>query len=344
MALEKSVLTEETIAALLRDHYGLRVNASRRTELGSANCYRVSCEEGEYFLKEFQSRFSGEDLKREAALNNHLRAKGFPAAEFVCTLCGEASLAYRGHVLSLQEFIAGQTYGYEDFPPSLLLPMGRMLGRLHQALKDFPLPEDMGAQWLAAYSPEAQAARYDALLQLARQRPEDPHYEALCTDLAYKQQAAASMADYRSYFDGVTYTPTHGDCQGCQLVCAGEEIKAVIDFSAARTLPAVWEIMRSFVQTSNRSRRHAELDQEGLISYVQAYMEAAPLTKTDLAAMPYVYLFQLGRSAFGFEEYLTTDSEDREGLLNFAFWRTAMYREVAAKAEGLSRRLGGLAL
>ena len=37
--------------------------------------------------------------------------------------------------------------------------------------------------------------------------------------------------------------------------------------------------------------------------------------------------------------YLNTDSEDREGLLRFAFWRTQMCREVEKKAKEISEAL-----
>ena len=55
--------------------------------------------------------------------------------------------------------------------------------------------------------------------------------------------------------------------------------------------------------------------------------------------MPYVYLFQLARSKYGYPQYLTTDSEDREGLLQFAFWRTDICREIYRKAAKMQKVL-----
>jgi len=55
--------------------------------------------------------------------------------------------------------------------------------------------------------------------------------------------------------------------------------------------------------------------------------------------MPYVYLFQLARSKYGYPQYLNSDSEDRNGLLQFAFWRTQICREVEKKANTISSEL-----
>jgi len=97
--------------------------------------------------------------------------------------------------------------------------------------------------------------------------------------------------------------------------------------------------MRSFVQTSRQCRNHAVIDLEGLVSYIRAYCTEFPLTKRDLISMPYVYLFQLARSKYGYSQYLHSDSEDRLGLLNFALWRTQMCRQVESRLTEISEAL-----
>lgn len=339
MALEKSMLTEQTAAELLETHYGVRMRHMRRMALGTANCYCVSDGSRQYFLKEFQSGFSGEVVSREAALNETLAQRGIPVARFYHTRDGTAYLMRRGHAVCLEEYIEGETYGYNGFPENLLTEAARMLGRLHTAMRDIRLPAGMDETWLAAFSPEGLAAQYDALLVRALDLPENEKHVRLVRDLRYKKALAQRCGDYRKAYAGITRTPTHGDYQGCQLISEGGMIRAVIDFSAARTLPAVWEVMRSYVQTSADSREHARIDLPGLCDYVRAYLEYAPLTRVDLAAAPYVYLFQLARSKFGYTEYLQTDSEDREGLLAFAFWRTDMCREVERRAGEIAQAL-----
>lgn len=340
MALEKSVLTKNSIIDLLETHYGLQIRSVEKTQPGTANCYRVFDGVQGYFLKEFQSDFSKEALNREAKLVSFLSETDIPVARFLLTVDGKPFFTYQNHLICLEEYIDGKTYGYNDFPYSLLNETARLLGKLHCALRDYPLPEDMGEEWLAAYSAESLIVQYDALLAIAARQPDDVNYEHIVSDLQYKKELAQRCNDYKKYYAGITYAPTHGDFQGCQLVCDDNLIKAVIDFSSARTLPVTWEIMRSYVQTFGDCRKNAVIDVNAFCQYVREYMQYAPLTQTDLQAMPYVYLFQLARSKYGYWQYLTTDSEDREGLLQFAFWRTAMCREVERKAKKISDALG----
>lgn len=157
--------------------------------------------------------------------------------------------------------------------------------------------------------------------------------------MQYKKQLAIRCEEYKKYYNGITYCSTHGDYQGCQLIFEQKKIKAVIDFSSAACLPVTWEIMRSFVQSSDDCRNNATVDITAFCEYVQEYMKYFALTKKDMVAMPYVYLFQLARSKYGYLQYLNTDSEDREGFLQFAFWRTKMCRTVEENAKAISDAL-----
>ena len=339
MALEKTVLSLQSICDLLKQKYDITVTDIKRLPLGSANCYRISDGRKNYFLKELQSKFSVDTIVQEANLVNFLAQGGIPVARFYKTLQNETVFTHNGHVICLEDFVDGQAYGYDDLPEHLLPKVAEMLGKIHAVLKNYYLPIDMGDDWIAAYSAEKLAGQYKSLLNDAEKIPDDNNYERITQDLQYKAELAYRLSDCKKFFDGITYTASHGDYQGCQLIFDGSEIKAVIDFSSARTLPVVWEIMRSFTQTSQKCKAGATIDVQALCEYVRAYMQYSTLTEKDMLAMPYVYLFQLARSKFGYPQYLNSDSEDRDALLNFAFWRTNICRELEKKANLISSEL-----
>lgn len=343
MSLEKSVLTPDLIVKLLRKKYGLKTHAVQRLKLGSANCYRVDDDGNRYFLKEFQRGFSKSDLNREAHLTDHLIRHGIATARFIRTLSGAAFFVYKGHLICLEEYIDGITFHYNNFPQKYLPETAATLGRLHQTLRGYRLPVDMGEDWLSSFSAQHSIRQYDELLRVLETKKEDKNYNRIKSDLNYKKDLILRKSDQliRSY-QNITYTATHGDFQGCQLICDDDHIKAIIDFSSSRILPATWELMRSYVQSSKTCRATAQIDLEEFCRYVREYLKFFPLTGTDLQAMPDVYLFQLMRSKYGYPQYLLGDSEDREELLQFAFWRTDICREIERKSEQISAMLRGL--
>lgn len=68
MAIEKSIFDHDKMQMLLLQEYGFHLIENQHLPLGTANCYKISCEEGAYFFKEYQKEFTIQDVKREAEL------------------------------------------------------------------------------------------------------------------------------------------------------------------------------------------------------------------------------------------------------------------------------------
>jgi len=339
MALQNSVLSNQRITEQLKLHYNLIVQDVCQLAMGSANCYVVSSDSQKYFLKEFQKGFTLEDLAREATLADFLIEQGIPTAKFYRTKEGHPGFLYNDTLICLEEYLEGTTYEYNDFPKEMLPELAMLLGKIHRVMRNYPLPSDMDKEWLDRLSPEKMAAGYDKLIGIAQKKSEDPNFQRILADLQYKKRLVLRSEDFKKYYDGVTYCPTHADYQGCQLICQEDHIKAVIDFSSARNLPIAWEIMRSYVQSCEQCRKTATIDIDSFCEYVNYYMQFAPLTERDLVSMPYVYLFQLCISQYGYKQYLLTDSEAKDSLLQFAFWRTDICRELECKADEIASKL-----
>ncbi len=342
MALEKTILSPDLIAERLHCYYGLTVQAVQKLPMGSANCYLISAGGQNYFLKEFQNGFFGQDLIREARLAEYLLQNGIRTARIFSTVSGTVFFEQNGHIVCLEEYIEGLTFSYNNFPAKYLLETAAMLGKLHQVMKNYSgLPLSMDKKWLSDFSVESGMEKYQQLFSMLETRKGDPFYQQIQEDFLYKQKLLSRGKELAAWYQGITYVPSHGDYQGCQLICDEQHIQAVIDFSSAAVLPAIWEVMRSYIQSS-ASRETGRINIEELCHYVREYLKYYPLTKTDLESAPYVYLFQLMRSGYGYRQYLSGQSEEGERLLKFAFWRTEICREVEQKAPEISARLSQL--
>lgn len=269
MALEHSVLNEQIIIELLKEHWNISAVQTKKMPLGSANCFCVSSEKEQYFLKEFQSDFQADDLTREANLTNYLLEHGIPTAKFIATISGEMYIEYQEHCICLEEYIEGKQFGYYDFPKEFLKKEAAMLGRIHQCLSGYDLPEGMDKNWVNAFSVSETKEKYDELLGILENHKNDRLYGKIKEELLYKKELAEYCEEIKNRYVGISYVSTHGDYQGCQLIFDNQDIKAVIDFSAARKLPAVWELMRSYVQSSQYARSKAKIDVQELAEYVK---------------------------------------------------------------------------
>lgn len=335
MSLEKSVLDRDKIKKILLEEYGLNLIEYKSLALGSANCYKAHCKEGDFFFKEYQSDFTIDRVDKEADIVEYLISKDFPVAGFVKTKSGCNCIIYDNHVISVQDYIEGESY-LNDLPHPLLMESAKYLGMLHTLLKDYPMDISMDYNWAAGFSSEVVSQKFNGLLSALDENKSDPNYAKIRDDLLFKKKLMDSIDDWKEYFKDITFTPTHGDYTACQLICDKDNIKAVIDFSSASCIPAVWEIMRSYIQSGGVSRKGSYYDIEDFTLYVKEYMKYAPLTKRDLEAMPYIYLFQLAQSSYGYKEYLITKTENKEALLDFGFWRTDICREIYQKASEIS--------
>lgn len=342
MALEESVLNVEVLDHILLREYGLHLVDSHPLTFGTANCYKVTCAEGDFFLKEYQSWFTLMDIEREAKLVAFLISREYPTAGFIKTVNDHFGIMYEGHAIGLQEFVAGDTYTNE-LPHAMLIESAAYLGILHQHLKKYPMKISMDDRWVQGFSAEDASARCDELLSILEENRSDPYYARIRRDLVYKKELHPSLEKMKVYYEGVTYSSTHGDYTACQLIGENGKIKAVIDFASAVSLPIAWEIMRAYVQSSGACKGGKPFDVDDFIVFVNEYLKYSPLTKRDLEAMPYVYLFQLGRSCYGFKEYLQTKTLNRNELLEFAFWRTDVCRQISEGAEDISSALLRLA-
>ena len=337
MAIEKSIFDHDKMQMLLLQEYGFHLIENQHLPLGTANCYKISCEEGAYFFKEYQKEFTIQDVKREAELVEYLNSKDFPAARFIKTINGNSCILFEGHVIIVQEYLEGKSY-LNDLPHNLLKESAKYLGILHTLLRDYPMESQLDEKWANGVSVEAVNKKYDRLLEALEMENTDPNYSRIKEDFLFKKELFSHIEDMKRFFKGITYTPSHGDYTACQLLCDEDHVKAVIDFASAAKLPAIWEIMRSYVQAGACHEGEA-FDIEDFAQYVKEYMKYAQLTERDLRAMPYVYLFQLSRSAYGYEEYLIAKTENREALLEFGFWRTNICREIYRKADAISGAL-----
>ena len=120
-----------------------------------------------------------------------------------------------------------------------------------------------------------------------------------------------------------------------QFIYNNDKIISVLDFISASKLPIAWEIIRSYTYIDINAK-DGKIDISNLKDYIKEVNKYIKLSNNDLKIMPYLYMFQLLSSTYGYKEYIYNNKKD---LLEFACFRTNLATYLFNNAELISNRL-----
>ena len=136
--------------------------------------------------------------------------------------------------------------------------------------------------------------------------------------------------------NNLTIMNSHGDYSVQQLIYNDKKGTTVIDFETAKSLPIIWEVMRSYSYI-DKEAKDGNLNIDTLINYVKEFSKYVKLNKYDLKYAGWLYLIQIVGSTFGYKQY--NDDYSKTGLLEFALFRTKLCRYLYNNAEKIGDRL-----
>ena len=303
----------------------------------TANCFVINDCSQKYFLKEFQPAYDIQRAISEEQLLSFLKKHNFPASVVIPTISGKGFTEYGGRILQLQEFFEGKVPRQNTLEQDTVIQAAQLLGKLNVLLKNYRLPIAMGKEWLLKYNKNEYAQFYnETLLRLKNSNIEQKTYDKIETDIEFRLLLNEKMDEYQSYFDKITYASSHGDYIYSQLICEDDQIKRIIDFSYAHTVPISLELMRFFTLSSNSFLQINKMDYGLLKSYISAYLSYFSLSEDDLRYMPYIYLYYMGRNKFLYREFIQTNDNH---LFNVSSWRSDICRLIYNNAENISNQL-----
>lgn len=320
---------------LLNRHYGLTMLSAEHASAGAgSDTWFVTCREGRYVVKyPAQSEINHPDA--EPGLCEKLLARGIPVCRFLRNRQGTfLTMDAQGRCFHVQDFIEGRTYGLNEAPEWLMEASAGMLGRIHAALRDEQgLPEGIGAGFFRYMTPERALASYRHSLALAQAQGD----AASADDLRWRMGLMERLQPFVFDPDSLTLCATHGDYFISQIICGGEEIRAVIDWTTACVHPVVWEILRSFVYAAP-SCREGCIDAGGLVRYVSAYLQHAPLSENDLHSMVPLFFRQLAVCDY-YGQYYASSAANRHIYLHQARFSTKLLMHLEQHGEALTAAL-----
>lgn len=255
------------VTATLGEHWGVRVEGCERIVMSDRNALAwVATASGPMLAKWSVAPGRFARLAALARLVAWLDGQGLPVSAPLPALDGRLQVQVDGISLGLQRRIAGHLLETGDLDQ--VRSAGAALARLHQALARYPdadripdlvaLPGPLAGQittWLDSGPEHVPAAARQALARMVADMPPEP--------------LAAQLV--------------HGDFRSANVLCAGSEVAAVIDFEEARTEPAVVELARSAVLLGTRFHHWGPVSPDVHAAFLDGYRSQRRLSATEVA-------------------------------------------------------------
>lgn len=332
--IEETVFTEKTLINVVKEQYGIDVTKINKLNRGSANLYSLNNDT--YILKEFQSKYTQEEINKEITIINHLKKDGLSVPEYIITNNNEYSFIYKEKIITMQKFIDGYTMESNTASFEQMIESARELGKIVKSLEtlDISLPINDVSSWYSMETINESIEKHKVLLEKITKEDHPQIFQDL--------EDKISMLDYvknNINFDemhNLTSMNTHGDYSVLQFIYKNGKIKAIIDFVSACKMPVVWEVIRSYSYIDPKAKE-GKIDIDNLVSYVNEFTKYVTLNNYDIKYMSYLYLIQLLSSTFGYKQYIADNT--KESLLDFALFRTRLCKYLFDNAELIANRL-----
>lgn len=270
--------------------------------------------QGKKYVVKYPSDNEMNHPKVEISVCETLLKKGISACIFLANKQGKkVSTDENGRKFTVQDFYEGDTYGYHEAPTSLQVKSAKLLAKIHVAIKDMEnIPVGIGKEFFMYRQPAMMKESYTRTLNDAIEN----HDFDIAENIRSNMRIAESMCEYKFNLERFTCGNSHGDYMISQLIWKDEEINGIIDWTCACRHPYIWEIVRSYVFMAPEVHQGL-IDIDGLLRYLQAYLEIGSLNSYDIENVGNLFYYFLAVCNF-YDQYYASISKNRSIYLEQA--------------------------
>ncbi|MDR1689274.1 MAG: aminoglycoside phosphotransferase family protein [Clostridiales bacterium] len=216
-------------------------------------------------------------LEKEEPLTRYLAQNGIRVAKLLTAKNGEGYVKTGETQFHIQEFIEGKTFKVNTAPAWLTDEFARLLGRIHNVLKNY---EDMdvnfGKEFFAPSNAIGCMKHYEQrLIKVAASGA-----TALISALEERVKHLKRISAFTIETEKLTYVNSHGDYHFGQLIVNNRDA-AVVDWTGACKLPAALEVIMSYVFAAPECAE-GTIDSGGLKRYMEQYETFFTLNSYDI--------------------------------------------------------------
>ena len=334
--LEKSVfINKKEIINFVKEKYRINVTNIKIIDRGSANIYSLNMDE--YVLKEFQSKYTKEEIEKETTIINHLKKDGIKVPSYIKTINDTYYSLYKNKVIIIQKFIDGYNLNRNEGNYEQTIECAKVYGMIVESLENLDILLPLNDLSFSKENLTKGIEKQQKLLELINDKKDDETLK-IKKNLEEKIDMIKNISKENIFIDTkkLTIKNTHGDFNVLQFIYKNNHINSVIDFVSACRMPVVWELIRSYSYI-DKDVKNGIFNLDTFNDYIKEFNKYVKLNEYDLKYMSYIYLIQLLSSTYGYKEYIN-NNENIE-LLEFAHFRTNICKYLFKNVENISNIL-----
>jgi len=267
----------------IRKNYSLKIESLDLLDSHfGTEIYLLRTENKKFIVKSLPSLHA--NLEGEGKVTDFLRERGISVARVLKTNGGSYSVRMDDTQFHVQDFIEGETLAVNTAPAWFLTKSAQTLGRVHQALMDYPpLERAFDERFFDKLNVLGKKAFLTELLNSDEAKVND----TLRAEILGQMKHADKIASFDIDFTKLTFANSHGDFYIGQVITNGDSF-TVIDWSSVCNLPICIELMMSYAYAAPECA-DGTINAAGLREYIQQYSTYSPLSEYDLKIMPYLF-------------------------------------------------------
>lgn len=315
--------------------YDIEIKTMEPSSNGAGSLtYFVTTEKSKYVVK-YPSENNMNHIDIEVHVCEELIKKDVPACRFLPNREGKMiSVDENGRRFTIQHYYEGTVYSYNGAPLEVQTKSAAFLAKLHNAMRDIDdIPVGIGEDFLKYRRAECMRASYIKTLQQAI----DNNDIEIADRIRSNMRIADTMPEYSFDISRFSCGNTHGDYMISQLIWKNDEINGIIDFTCTCKHPYIWEIVRSYIFMAPEVK-HGKINIEGLLEYIMAYMEYAPLKAYDIENAGKFFFYFLSVCDF-YGQYYDSISKNRHVYLEQANMASRLLVWFEKHIDALNQKL-----
>lgn len=305
MSVEDSLFDIREVKKVLFEQYGINVAKVKRINRGSANIYEIYSDDAHYIMKEFQRKINMENVQTEYNVVNHLKKYEINTPEYCLNKSGEICFNHKNKMVILQKYIEGNVLETNKSTKEQIIESINLLGKIIKALEDY----EYELPYFKRYIMTQKLCDKDIfnIEQLILKTNNTEVKEILNEKRGILLKLRNLNFDWQ---DKLTIKKSHGDFTVSQFIYDKEnKINAILDFVATRNIPVAREIIRNYFFMAKEIKKQ-KIDFKFFLEYVKEFMKIYELNYYDLQYMPLLYLIELSRTVYGYEQFINNNSAE----------------------------------